>query len=88
MQTTEYMFRKLEEKQAKLERQLEVERKKLEEEQKKLDDERDAFELERITVAQEATSSREEIYYIYSLSPFNYVNHRKCCLYCQNQNIC
>ena len=61
MQTNEYMFRKLEEKQAKLERQLEVERKKLEEEQKKLDDERDAFELERITVAQEATSSREEI---------------------------
>ena len=47
------LFRKLEEKQAKLERQLEVERKKLEEEQRKLDDEREAFEVERSRVDQE-----------------------------------
>ena len=47
------LFRKLEEKQAKLERQLEVERKKLEEEQRKLDDEREALEVERNRVAQE-----------------------------------
>ena len=53
------LFRKLEEKQAKLERQLEVERKKLEEEQRKLDDEREALEVERSRVAQEANSSQE-----------------------------
>ena len=47
------LFRKLEEKQAKLERQLEVERKKLDEEQRKLDDERKALEVERTRVAQE-----------------------------------
>ena len=42
--------RKLEEKQAKLERQLEVERKKLEEEQRKLEEEREALEVERSRV--------------------------------------
>ena len=47
------LFRKLEEKQAKLERQLEVEKKKLDEEQRKLDDERKALEVERTRVAQE-----------------------------------
>ena len=49
------LFRKLEEKQAKLERQLEVERKKLDEEQRKLDDERKALEVERTRVAQEVS---------------------------------
>ena len=43
----------MEEKKAKLERQLEVERKKLEEEQRKLDEEREAFEVERNRVNQE-----------------------------------
>ena len=54
------LVRKLEEKQAKLERQLEVEKKKLEEEQRKLDNERKIFETERLKLAQGATTPREE----------------------------
>ena len=49
------LFRKLEEKQSKLECQLEVERKKLEKEQRKLEKEREAFEIERNRVAQEVS---------------------------------
>ena len=54
------LVRKLEEKQAKLERQLEVEKKKLEEEQRKLDNERKIFETERLKLAQGATTPGEE----------------------------
>ena len=55
------LVRKLEEKQAKLERQLEVEKKKLEEEQRKLDNERKIFETERLKLAQGgATTIGEE----------------------------
>ena len=54
------IVRKLEEKQAKLERQLEVEKKKLEEEQRKLDNERKIFETERLKLAQGATTFGEE----------------------------
>ena len=54
------LVRKLEEKQAKLERQLEVEKKKLEEEQRKLDNERKIFETERLKLAQGATTPAEE----------------------------
>ena len=59
----------MEEKQAKLERQLEVERKKLEEEQRKLDDEREALEVERSRVAQEANSSQEIVFNFYKNCP-------------------
>ena len=54
------LVRKLEEKQAKLERQLEVEKKKLEEEQRKLNNERKIFETERLKLAQGTTTSGEE----------------------------
>ena len=54
------LVRKLEEKQAKLERQLEVEKRKLEEEQRKLDNERKIFETERLKLAQGATTPAEE----------------------------
>ena len=54
------LVRKLEEKQAKLERQLEVEKKKLEEEQRKLDNERKIFETERLKLAQGTTTPAEE----------------------------
>ena len=69
--------RKLEEKQAKLERQLEVERKKLEEEQRKLDDEREALEVERSRVAQEANSSQEII--STSISMLNHKHYLEFC---------